>query len=337
MKFKLKVLAKYLIVARNVVNQEDIDKFLKSFEPQEERITKWLKSNLRNYILNDLDLHDYHKKAGEPSWVDKARERGDKLFEFKESQQFKTDVAHVLDFFKSEDSPKILERVTFPDAKKAAEKWTQKLTRKASNEEDESGVIEVRKYPSNFRWVELTSKKALEREGKLMSHCVGNYFERVNSGNVRIFSLRDNQNRPHTTIELAKNKIEQIKGFANQGVKEEYVKYVKDFLEKKPKGIKFEKVEDLLNIGILDIDGTWYDIYRLPKNLTIKRNLDLSGTQIKELPSDLKVGGGLYLSGTQIKELPSDLKVGGGLYLSGTQIKEMKIPEKFKHKLKRVD
>lgn len=66
-----------------------------------------------------------------------------------------------------------------------------------------------RKYDDGFKWVELKhptdevkTKKALESEGKMMGHCVGSYCSDVLSGDTKIFSLRDPQNKSHVTIEL---------------------------------------------------------------------------------------------------------------------------------------
>jgi hypothetical protein len=44
-------------------------------------------------------------------------------------------------------------------------------------------------------------EKALKNEGELMGHCVGGYCEDVISGQSRIFTLRDQKNKPHVTIE----------------------------------------------------------------------------------------------------------------------------------------
>ena len=58
------------------------------------------------------------------------------------------------------------------------------------------------------------------------------------------------------------------------------------------------------------------DIVRpLPEGLSIKGELNLSGTPIASLPSGLTVGGWLDLSHTPIASLPPGLTVEGGLYL----------------------
>jgi hypothetical protein len=59
---------------------------------------------------------------------------------------------------------------------------------------------------------------------------------------------------------------------------------------------------------------------KLPDNLTVYGDLDLTNTPIKELPSDLKVGANLYLYKSPIKELPSGLEVDGSLDLTNAPI-----------------
>ena len=84
----------------------------------------------------------------------------------------------------------------------------------------------------NGAWVELKSAKSLDIEGKLMGHCVGGYHGRVAGGATKIYSLRDNDNEPHVTIEITDNKIVQVKGKGNKPPVSKYVPYVKDFLNK---------------------------------------------------------------------------------------------------------
>lgn len=47
------------------------------------------------------------------------------------------------------------------------------------------------------------AEKGLKAEGEAMGHCVGGYCEPVLSGRTRILSLRDSENKPHATVELA--------------------------------------------------------------------------------------------------------------------------------------
>lgn len=65
--------------------------------------------------------------------------------------------------------------------------------------------------------VELKTKNDLILEGKLLNHCVRGYFELVESGSSRIFSLRNSSNKPLVTIETSSDLIEfkQERGYKN--------------------------------------------------------------------------------------------------------------------------
>ena len=58
-------------------------------------------------------------------------------------------------------------------------------------------------------------------------------------------------------------------------------------------------------------------IRRLPAGLIVRRDLNLSETDIASLPPGLKVRGDLDLGDTQISELPADLKVDGKIMRDG--------------------
>jgi hypothetical protein len=134
-----------------------------------------------------------------------------------------------------------------------------------------------RQYDDGYRWIELKhptddniTKEALKSEGDQMGHCVGgpHYFNEVLNGNTKIISLRDANNKPHVTIEaLPKNyrnsihdpleswtEIEQIKGKANQKPKEQYQKYITDFIQNPTFGNEIAEVRDLHNTNLYDVN-----------------------------------------------------------------------------------
>jgi hypothetical protein len=215
------------------------------------------------------------------------------------------------------------------DAIRLANDYILKIDEKKS----EVGSTEVLyTFKDGYTIKKLLDQKELNREGNLMGHCTKDekqgYFNKIKAKKIELWSLRDPSNGPHCTIEylIKEKKVLQIKGKQNKGVVSKYLPYVKEFLQdlsKKKKLILNFDLDGLLNIGILEQDGQWYDILCLPENFTVKGDLDLSNTKIKELPQDLKVSGSLNLSYTHIKELPEGLKVGGSLTLRYTKIKEL--------------
>ena len=76
---------------------------------------------------------------------------------------------------------------------------------------------------------------------------------------------------------------------------------------------------------VLKINGKEMSVkdFQNSKDLYVRYDLYLSGTQIAQLPEGLHVGGSLYLEGTQIAQLPEGLHVGGYLDLRGTQIAQL--------------
>lgn len=87
-------------------------------------------------------------------------------------------------------------------------------------------------------WYKLRTSKCVEYEGAMMGHCVGGYGDAVESGKTLIYSLRDKNNEPHVTIELAPQQtaasisLEQIKGKENEPPVAKYREQVIDFLKK---------------------------------------------------------------------------------------------------------
>lgn len=261
----------YLLLERNIVNIENIDKVIYNLglvkHPTTPQMKKWLETNLKNYLLREYEpttdvtlLYKSqiknHIKKNSP-WIEKALERGDNLLQVNLTPAFIQQLYHVLDYFIA--SPNLrLDRISVPEAIRQSEEWTKQLNKKASGNDDLEGIKEVRKYPDGFTWVEVFSKKALDREGKLMDHCVGSYCGQVSSGRTKIYSLRDKKNEPHCTMEVVGKTIIQIKGYGNGSVDDEYRKYVIDFIEKPVEKAKFTDINDMENIGCISIKGKLY-------------------------------------------------------------------------------
>jgi hypothetical protein len=72
---------------------------------------------------------------------------------------------------------------------------------------------------------ELTTAEQLADEDDAMQHCVGEYFNAVESGEARIFSLRDQGGRPHATMEWSPELAYavQLKGKQNVAPQLEYL------------------------------------------------------------------------------------------------------------------
>lgn len=87
------------------------------------------------------------------------------------------------------------------------------------------------------------------------------------------------------------------------------------------------------NNGNLDL--SFSEITRLPKNLKVDGSLDISNTKIYKLPHNLWVKGDINISDTDIKKIPSDLCLGGCCLVDGIPFESIEIPSNIRPKIKR--
>jgi len=135
-----------------------------------------------------------------------------------------TQYEHVLDFI---NCKKFTETGWFSWKlllKKTA-KWDKVLQQNGRLIDEEYGKdIEIILLCNDgFKWVKLISKNSYKKEGSLMGHCVSSYYGKDKT----IYSLRDEFNNPHCTIE----KDTQIKGKGNGDISPKYIHKVVEFLE----------------------------------------------------------------------------------------------------------
>ena len=185
-----------------------------------------------------------------------------------------------------------------------ANRYFAAKNKKATNLEDEEGREIVYTFPDGMFFAKLNSSQCLDREGKLMQHCVGSYAERVKEGNVVIYSLRDKKNQPHATLEVRGKSIYQIKGKQNEAPVEKYIPYIREFILKN----NFDVLRDIQNIGLIRLNDKLYDTYRpdtWPKTIVHPFYIDLP-KNISSLPNGLTIRN-LNLEKTAITQLPETL------------------------------
>ncbi|KKN37449.1 hypothetical protein LCGC14_0763520 [marine sediment metagenome] len=322
------LLQELTLLERNVANQGDIKKFIAMVQERTTRddVKKWLKSNLRNWIIN------FYKAATpvevtshSPEWLVKAVSAGQDVVDVDLNDRFRQEVEHTVDYLNSLERGEIT-RIAVPDAIKQADEWTKRLIKQGEKVHEEEGSTKlVMELPNGFGVVRLITDDAFKREGAKMGHCVGSYCSGFEEGRYEIYSLRDNKNDPHGTIEISgKGKllgrdIRQIKGRGNRALVRKYWELAWSFVDK----FKLKIDYDYENIGLYKIKNKLYPYTKLPKDAKISGNLDLSRLSGFTLPEGLEVGGTLDLHGTDIKALPAGLKVSGSLYLSNTKIKTL--------------
>lgn len=135
---------------------------------------------------------------------------------------------HIIDYLNSDEAPTRLRRMSIQTAKEKASDWVERMNKKAQGiveTDQDTEVIQV--FASGNKLVRLVGEAAYQREGLLMSHCVGSYYGK----DVEIYSIRDSKNNPHCTIEITRNseaKINQVKGKGNGEI---HPKYIADVLQ----------------------------------------------------------------------------------------------------------
>ena len=159
------------------------------------------------------------------------------------------EINHILDYINK--TGKDLFGYTYKDSKNKANNWTLHLNniKIKQNESPEDTKI-IMTFSDSYKMVQLLTKQAFQREGKLMKHCIGGYIATNNSIN---YSLRDKNNTPHCTIEITNNYVKQIKGKTNGIVKPKYINYVLNFLNEQD--IQIDN-DEMLNIGYALIDSS---------------------------------------------------------------------------------
>jgi hypothetical protein len=143
-----------------------------------------------------------------------------------------TDLEHIIDYLVSPQAPPRLRKMSFVDAKRKAHEWSVKNQKKGKNLTDSDDDIDtIHDFLDGTKIVRLKTQKAFQREGFLMSHCVGGYSAE-NKGCL-IYSYRDKNNMPHATFEVLKtdNLIKQIKGKGNGPIHPKYIHQILAFLK----------------------------------------------------------------------------------------------------------
>lgn len=162
-----------------------------------------------------------------------------------------SELEHIVDWLVSGQAPTRLRKMSYVDAKRLAQEWSESNQKKGRGLIDTDQDIEmIHDFLDGTSIVKLKTKQAYQREGFLMNHCVGGYSL---NDNVHIYSYRDDKNMPHATFEVQKNnnQIVQIKGKGNGAIHPKYIHPILAFL--KSIGMDVRK-EDMVNLGYYYID-----------------------------------------------------------------------------------
>ena len=323
------------LISRNVFIPKQFQQKLTQFkqECQHDNAKHWVDTVFRRFMINYYDAMPIRSTSPNyPSWVNENIKQGKEVLQLSDISL--DELLHYADFLNTLPSTKDLTRMSFTDFSKKITEWEHSFKQ---NNTEEDGIHTVFKI-KDYTWVEVTGRNSLKREGSLMNHCVGGYFEKVQNGTTKIYSLRDAANKPHVTVEFNTRfkEIRQLKGNSNKPINPKYLPYVIPFLNE----LNFKEVNgrDLSYNNMVRLDDRVYrlsdvpknsvlaDIYykkgmTLPKNVTIKYlevlqdNITLKDFTVSVLDVlkstisiQCKLTKALYADQCNITEIPSPIK-----------------------------
>jgi hypothetical protein len=316
----LNSIAYHLLLARNVINTDEVEKYIKDILPKvNSKIGKtWISSNLKNYIFKKMDakeVKNYKAASKDSTHIQKAVQYNESIYKINLNHSFKTEVNHVIDHINGLEPlqlKKIIQK-PFPilntQAKEATRQASNRLKKKFEKDAVVDGLKLIKKYGS-ASLVQLISWKQFEYETAILDHCIGqknqknNFFAKSKRGLGQYYSLRV-KGKPVGTIEVYKGNLLQIKGYQDGEIELKYHSIFRNILDKKIIKYKSADTEDYINIGLVLIDDKQYDLYNLPKGLTTKGDINLSLSGIEKLNG--LTCNNLDLEGSNILHL-SDIK-----------------------------
>lgn len=268
------------------------------------------------------------------------------------------DILMILDW-KKEAQNINLNDYTFDTALDEARKFHNIMFKENNNSlKNQNVILDLGK----FKWVQLLTQKDCEEEGQAMGHCVAGHSSIWNKSSYA-FSLRDEFNRPHLTLEARKENgvVFEFKGRNNAIPKSEYIKcYIElsrkfpsilgtitdytfnDAIRNNPSIAKQineanpKTIQDSLKLGlglnIFNEGQTFMNSVKLengkklniPKELKIYGNLKVSLQGSVEISNDIIIGGSVDISSYSLT-LGNNIKIGGNLNVSECDLK--KIPK----------
>lgn len=304
-----------------------------------QEIVNWFNKQFINWFISPNDDQDkqsfisrYTPQEHDPLWM-----KNKDIFVFNQFNSEYTDyLNHVIDYLNTlnDIELKSLYKEPYPVIVQKVQKWDEYLKKQQTKkQEDLTEDVDYKviiDFKDGYQFVELLSQKAYTREGNLMGHCVGDYFEYKDEEGIDIFSLFDKNQQPHCTIETqSRQYIQQIKGKANEAPKEKYIPYIKQFIDIG----SFTVVEDGENIGYIKFDGYWYDPESEEGKEIVIKQKELSEKYINSVFKQIMIingrktyNGDIHLHNHCLEELPdfSDLYVNGSFNCGNNKLKTLK-------------
>ena len=290
--------------------EAQIIEFLKPFARDDQRVLELLAISLGR-VLNRA------AKAGE-SWRSlindgQARHIADWLF-----VDVKADAGWLRNTDDLGRAKKLLKFANVEQITKEADKAMMKANQKLGDIKLVDGDEEFFDHLSDgYYLVKLKTPAALDRESAVMQHCVGQgaYDNELAKDGFMILSMRDQQGRPHATLEInGETSIYQIQGKQNTIPRRDYLDKIIEYFAIRH-GDKYSIAGALSDHKLaLSSENEVVDMTKLPKNFTSKSDLNLGNISGSQLPKGLHVRGFLNCTDSGITRI-HDVSVDGNAML----------------------
>lgn len=239
---------------RFITNADQVGEVVDSLKhyADDPKIQKWLSGIFRLYLTNEFERVNRILKRGDlpadsPKWVVDAFGRGEEVYTVLLTGPVRDEIEHeallIIQFFQSEFAPKRFDSMKFLDALAQAKMWRKNTLRGQLDAKDVDATQLVAKY-NDLRWVKLIAPEAYDREGDRMHNCMDRRYYKRGSD---IYSLRDERNKPHCSVEVEYGELNQIKGYNNGPIESHLQKIVIDFINRhvKPDSASKLAISDL--------------------------------------------------------------------------------------------
>lgn len=248
----------------NIINPNAIDKYLGDFVGHEHGYFTEVKSLLiqavKRHLQKDARVATVLETppANAPEWLVNKWDTCGPFHKFDPAKadatpNLRSEITHIRDWLLSakqtgaefltdciNKQPKTLLHVqSIGHAYDLADKYFVDLNKRIEANPDVEGVDvkTIMTFKDGYRFVQLLSPNALKNEGPKMGHCVGSgaYDSKMARGD-RYYSLRDADNKPHVTLEVANESfgrlfLKQCRGKENKQPVDKYLPYVQKFVQ----------------------------------------------------------------------------------------------------------
>lgn len=203
--FKLKGQAFNFINKNRDKSLLDVQNFVKELDLETQRKSKLQVSDLSDEWLNVYNNLDNSKLKQHLKFLGRAK----KLPEYKD--EYKDKINKIRNYLSKDGADEDINAYSLDELYELTEDWEESLRNSLSSSYETIDIVYgpewINSAFNGFYIVEITTEHDLRLEGKLLNHCVGgpDYFNKVLNNEIKIFSLRDPQGKPHVTIETSYN------------------------------------------------------------------------------------------------------------------------------------